>query len=37
MKQIIVFLENAGPFEFCFAIIGLAIVVRIVYEIISDK
>lgn len=34
MMQIIEWFKNASPFHFC---LGLAIVIRLIYEILTDK
>jgi len=37
MIQIIEWFENARPLYFCVGLIVVAIAIRIIYEIISDK
>ena len=37
MIKIIEWFENASPLYFCLGLIGVAIVIRIIYEIITDK
>lgn len=37
MEKIIEYFENASPLDFCLGLIGVAIVIRIIYEIITDK
>lgn len=37
MIKTIEWFENASPFYFFLGIIGVAIVMRIIYEIITDK
>lgn len=37
MIAIIEWFKNASPFYFCLGLIGLAIVIRLIYEILTDK
>ena len=37
MKEIIEFFKSSNPLEFCLGLIGIAIGIRIIYEIITDK
>jgi hypothetical protein len=37
MIKMIEWLENTTPFYFCLGLIGVAIVIRIIYEILTDK
>lgn len=37
MLKIIEWFENASPLYFCFGLIGVAILIRIIYEIITDE
>lgn len=37
MIKIIEWFQNASPFYFCLGLIGVAIVIRIIIEIITDK
>lgn len=37
MKQLIQWFNDASPIMFCIGLIGVAIVIRIIYEIITKK
>lgn len=37
MKEIVDFFENANALQLCLGLIGIAIVIRIIYEVITDK
>ncbi len=37
MKKLYEFLLNADPIDLCLAVVVIAIVVRVVYDILKDK
>ncbi|AXP79198.1 hypothetical protein CJ739_98 [Mariniflexile rhizosphaerae] len=37
MMEIIEWFKNASPEEFCLGLIGIAIFIRFIYEILTDK